>query len=185
MKTKLNHEQIKELLHTLKTRFEENMHRHEALDWNKIQIKLENDTSKLAALYKMEETGGEPDVIADEIETDEYVFYDCSPESPSGRRSLCYDLKALQSRKKFPPKSNVIDVANSMGIEILDEAQYKHLQKFGDFDLKTSSWIKTPKEIRDLGGALFCDLRFNHVFVYHNGAESYYASRGFRGLLKI
>ncbi len=181
----LSPEQQTTLLKILKARFEKNIHRHPHLDWNKIQSKLESNPEKLSVLFRMEETEGEPDVIGYETETDTYVFCDCSAESPKGRRSLCYDRAALNSRKEHKPQNNALDMANEIGIEILDETQYRALQQLGNFDTKTSSWIKTPDAIRKLGGALFCDYRYQTVFTYHNGAESYYAARGFRGLLKI
>lgn len=181
----LSPEQQTTLLKILKARFEKNIHRHPHLDWNKIQSKLESNPEKLSVLFRMEETEGEPDVIGYETETDTYVFCDCSAESPKGRRSLCYDRAALNSRKEHKPKNSALDVAIEIGIEILDETQYRALQQLGIFDTKTSSWIKTPDAIRKLGGALFCDYRYQTVFTYHNGAESYYAARGFRGLLKI
>lgn len=181
----LSPEQQTTLLKILKARFEKNIHRHPHLDWNKIQSKLESNPEKLSFLFRMEETEGEPDVIGYETETDTYVFCDCSAESPKGRRSLCYDRAALNSRKEHKPQNNALDMANEIGIEILDETQYRALQQLGNFDTKTSSWIKTPDAIRKLGGALFCDYRYQTVFTYHNGAESYYAARGFRGLLKI
>lgn len=181
----LSPEQQTTLLKILKARFEKNIHRHPHLDWNKIQSKLESNPEKLSVLFRMEETEGEPDVIGYETETDTYVFCDCSAESPKGRRSLCYDRAALNSRKEHKPQNNALDMANEIGIEILDETQYRALQQLGNFDTKTSSWIKTPDAIRKLGGALFCDYRYQTVFTYHNGAESYYAARGFRGLIKI
>lgn len=181
----LSPEQQTTLLKILKARFEKNIHRHPHLDWNKIQSKLESNPEKLSVLFRMEETEGEPDVIGYETETDTYVFCDCSAESPKGRRSLCYDRAALNSRKEHKPQNSALDIANEIGIEILDETQYRALQQLGNFDTKTSSWIKTPDAIRKLGGALFCDYRYGTVFTYHNGAESYYAARGFRGLLKI
>lgn len=174
-----------ELLNILKTRFENNMNRHIGLEWAKIQAKLETNTGKLRSLSEMEITGGEPDVVGHDETTDEYIFYDCSAESPKGRRSLCYDHEALESRKENRPVNNVIDMAADMGIELLTEEEYRSLQELGKFDTKTSSWIKTPAEIRKLGGALFCDRRYDHVFAYHNGAESYYGARGFRGLLRV
>lgn len=177
--------QIEELLKTLETRFEKHMNRHEDLSWNEILTKLENNEDKLWSLYEMERTGGEPDVVGKDKETGEYFFYDCSSESPKGRRSICYDNEALQSRKEHKPADSAINMANMMGIEILTEEQYRELQKLGKFDTKTSSWIKTPKDIRELGGALFSDFRYNKVFVYHNGADSYYASRAFRGMLRV
>ena len=184
-KKKLSPQQREELLGTLKTRFEKNMNRHIGLEWLKIQAKLETNTGKLWSLNEMERTGGEPDVVGYNKKTGEYIFYDCSEESPKGRRSLCYDHEALESRKEHKPENSVIDIASAMGIELLTEEQYRALQKLGNFDLKTSSWVKTPSDIRKLGGAIFCDRRYNTVFVYHNGAESYYAARGFRGSLKI
>lgn len=174
-----------ELLETLKARFEKNMKRHAGLDWTKIQNALQANPSKLWSLNEMEKTGGEPDVASLDKKTGETVFVDFSAESPVGRRSLCYDREALESRKENKPKNNALDMATAMGIELLTEEKYRELQKLEDFDKKTSSWVKTPSEIRKLGGALFCDRRYNQVFVYHNGAESYYAARGFRGLLKI
>jgi len=165
----------------LKARFEKNTSRHPAFEWAKVQAKLEANAGKLWSLNEMERTGGEPDVVGHDRKTSEYVFYDCSAESPKGRRSLCYDREALDSRKENKPKDNAVDVATAMGIELLTEEQYRELQTLGDFDAKTSSWVKTPSNIRKLGGALFCDRRFDTVFVYHNGAESYYAARGFRG----
>ncbi|MCB8966606.1 MAG: DUF4256 domain-containing protein [Ardenticatenaceae bacterium] len=174
-----------ELLETLKERFAKNMNRHEGLDWANVQERLEANPQKLWSLNEMERTGGEPDVVAYEEKTGEYTFYDCAAESPKGRRSLCYDGEAWESRKEHKPQSSALDVAAAIGIEILTEAQYRDLQKYGKFDTKTSSWVKTPSAIRKLGGAMFCDRRYDHVFTYHNGAESYYASRGFRGLLKV
>lgn len=185
---KLSPKQQEELLKTLKTRFENNKKQNANtanLEWTKIQSKLEANTDKLWSLNEMERTGGEPDVVAYDKKTGEYIFYDCSAESPKDRRSVCYDLEALESRKENKPKNNATDMADAMGIEILTEEQYREIQKLRDFDLKTSSWIKTPSEIRNLGGALFCDRRYNTVFVYHNGAESYYAARGFRGSLRV
>lgn len=184
-KEKLTSEQRKELFKILKARFEKNMKRHKGLEWTKVQAKLESNTNKLWSLNEMEITGGEPDVIGYDKKTDEYIFCDCSAESPKGRRSICYDRKALETRKEHKPKNNAIDMATIMGIELLTEEQYRELQQLGEFDTKTSSWIKTPAEIRKLGGAIFCDRRYDTVFLYHNGAESYYAARGFRGLLKI
>ena len=184
-KKELSPEQRAELLRTLKARFEKNMKRHKGLDWAKVQAKLEADSGKLWSLNEMETTGGEPDVVGHDKKTGEYIFNDCSAESPKGRRSVCYDGEALESRKEHKPKNNAIDMAAAMGIELLTEEQYRELQELGDFDLKTSSWVQTPAEIRKLGGALFCDRRYNQVFVYHNGAESYYAARAFRGSLKV
>ncbi|MED1559821.1 DUF4256 domain-containing protein [Bacillus paramycoides] len=184
-KKELSTEQREELLGALKARFEKNMNRHEGLEWAKVEAKLNANTEKLWSLNEMEITGGEPDVVSYDKEKDEYTFYDCSAESPKGRRSLCYDLEALESRKKHKPENNVIDVATAMGIELLNEEQYRDLQKLGKFDMKSSSWVQTPLDIRELGGAIFCDYRFGHVFVYHNGADSYYAARGFRGSLKV
>lgn len=186
----LSPQQIGELLSTLKVRFEKNTNRHKGLEWNQVLTRLKDHEEKLWSLNEMEATGGEPDVVSDaatgnDKRRTEYVFYDCSPESPRGRRSLCYDRKALEERKEFKPKNSAIDMAEQMGIELLTEDQYRALQQLGEFDTKTSSWILTPSGIRKLGGALFCDRRYNAVFVYHNGAESYYAARGFRGLLKI
>lgn len=182
----LTPEQREELLSTLKGRFEKNkIMTKTGLEWDKVQAKLESDPEKLWSLNEMERTGGEPDVAGHDKTTGEYIFYDCSAESPKGRRSLCYDREALESRKEYKPENNAIDMASAMGIELLTEEQYRELQKLGNFDTKTSSWVKTPSEIRKLGGALFCDRRYNHVFVYHNGAESYYAVRGFRGLLRV
>jgi hypothetical protein len=178
-------EQRKKLLSTLKVRFEKNMDRHKGLDWAKVEAKLEANIDKLWSLNEMERTGGEPDVVGHNKKTGEYVFYDCSAESPAGRRSFCYDRQALESRKEHKPKNNATDMASAMGIEILTEEQYRELQQLGTFDLKTSSWVQTPADIRKLGGALFCDRRYDTVFVYHNGAESYYAARGFRGSLKV
>lgn len=174
-----------ELLNVLKNRFEKNMNRHKGLDWAKVQVKLEGNTEKLRSLNEMEVTGGEPDVVGYDEATGEYIFYDCSAESPKGRRSVCYDVEALESRKNHKPENNAIDMAAAMGIEILTEEQYKLLQKLGDFDMKTSSWLKTPSEIRKLGGAIFGDFRYGNVFVYHNGADSYYSARGFRGMLRV
>ncbi len=175
------------LLKALKDRFEKNMNRHNDIEWAKVQAKLdiEDAGEKLWSLNEMERTGGEPDVVGHDKKTGEYIFYDCSAESPKGRRSACYDREALESRKEYKPENNAIDMATVMGIELLTEEQYRELQKLGNFDLKTSSWVKTPAEIRKHGGALFCDRRYDHVFVYHNGAESYYAARGFRGSLRV
>lgn len=184
-KIKLSSEESGNLMESLKARFEKNMIRHKGLDWDDVQKKLQANTEKQWSLSEMERTGGEPDVVAFDSQRGEYIFYDCSAESPAGRRSLCYDRKALDSRKDYKPKNSAIDMASEMEIELLSEEQYRELQKLGNFDTKTSSWVKTPVNIRDLGGALFCDRRYNTVFVYHNGAESYYAARGFRGLLKV
>ncbi len=184
-KKKLSPDQRSELLKTLKSRFEKNINRHKGLDWTKIQAKLEANPEKLWILDEMEETGGEPDVVAQDRKTGEYIFYDCSAESPKDRRSLCYDHEALEKRKEHKPKDSAINMATDMGIEILTEEQYKELQQLGKFDTKTSSWVKTPAEIRKHGGAIFCDRRYDHVFTYHNGAESYYAARGFRGSLRV
>lgn len=184
-KRKLSPEQHEEILKTLKARFEKNMNRHKGLEWAKVQTKLETNTEKLWSLNEMESTGGEPDIVAYDINADEYVFYDCSAESPKGRRSVCYDREALESRKLHKPQNSAIDMAADMGIEILTEEQYRELQKLGNFDTKTSSWVKTPANIRKLGGAIFCDRRYDTVFKYHNGAESYYAARGFRGSLRV
>lgn len=181
----LSPEQREELLRALKARFEKNMNRHKGLEWAKVQAKLENNTEKLWSLHEMERTGGEPDVVGHDKKTGEYTFYDCSAESPKGRRSVCYDREALESRKEHKPENNAIDMAAAMGIELLTEEEYRELQKLGNFDTKTSSWVKTPATIRRLGGALFCDHRYDTVFVYHNGAESYYAVRGFRGSLRV
>ncbi|EMY76577.1 PF14066 family protein [Leptospira weilii serovar Ranarum str. ICFT] len=177
--------QREELLGELKVRFEKNTNRHKGLEWAKVQTKLEANAEKLWSLNEMEKTGGEPDVVGYDKKTDEYVFYDCSAESPKGRRSVCYDREALESRKEHKPKNNVMDMAALMGIELLTEEQYRELQALGKFDTKTSSWLKTPSDIRKLGGAIFADFRYGNIFVYHNGAESYYAARGFRGSLKI
>ncbi len=184
-KREISLEQKEMLIRILKVRFEKNMKRHEDIEWEKVQAKLDSNTEKLWSLNKMEETGGEPDVVGFDNKTGEYIFYDCSAESPKGRRSVCYDPESLEARKEFKPADSAIGMADAMGIEILTEEQYRELQQLGDFDLKTSSWIKTPEEIRELGGAIFCDRRYNTVFTYHNGAESYYAARGFRGSLKI
>jgi len=184
-KEKLSPEQRKELLSALKARFEKNMNRHKGIEWAKVQAKLEANIENLWSLNEMERTGGEPDVVGHDKKTGEYIFYDCSAESPKGRRSLCYDREALEARKEAKPKDSAIDVATAMGIEILTEAQYRELQKLGEFDTKTSSWVKTPSNIRKLGGAVFCDRRYDTVFLSHNGAESYYAARGFRGSLKV
>lgn len=175
----------KALIGVLKDRFEKNMERHDGLEWRAVQARLEAEAKKLTALQEMERTGGEPDVIGQDEKSGEFLFCDCSPESPAGRRSLCYDREALDSRKKHKPAGSAMELAASMGIEMLTEEQYRGLQELGEFDTKTSSWVRTPAKIRELGGALFCDRRYDQVFVYHNGAESYYAARGFRGLLKI
>jgi len=184
-KKELTREQSDELIKILKTRFEKNMARHKGYEWDKIEAKLELNPEKLWSLNEMESTGGEPDVVGTDKSTGEYIFYDCCAESPKGRRSICYDREALDSRKEFKPKNSAVDMANEMGIELLSEEEYRELQKLGKFDTKTSSWIKTPDEIRKLGGAVFCDFRYNTVFRYHNGAESYYAARGFRASLKV
>jgi hypothetical protein len=184
-KKKLSPEQREELLGTLKARFEKNLNRHKGLEWAKVQAKLEANLEKLWSLNEMERTGGEPDLVAHDKKTGEYVFYDCSAETPAGRRSFCYDREALDSRKEHKPKNNAIDMATAMGIELLTEEEYRELQKLGDFDTKTSSWLKAPMDIRKLGGAIFGDRRFGRVFVYHNGAESYYAGRAFRGSLRV
>jgi hypothetical protein len=181
----LSNKQREEILKALKARFEKNMNRHKGLEWAQVQAKLEANAEKLWSLNEMERTGGEPDVVGHDKKTGEYIFYDCSAESPKGRRSLCYDREALESRKENKPKGNAVDIAAAMGTELLTEGQYRELQKIGNFDMKTSSWVKTPSAIRKLGGALFCDRRFDTVFLYHNGAESYYAARGFRGWLRV
>ncbi|MBL7793795.1 MAG: DUF4256 domain-containing protein [Saprospiraceae bacterium] len=185
MKKELSQQQREELLSTLKARFEKNGNRHKGLDWADVQARLEANPEKLWSLYEMERTGGEPDVVGHDKKGGEYLFYDCSAESPKGRRSLCYDREALDERKEFKPENSAIDMANSMGIEILTEEEYRDLQQLGNFDTKTSSWVKTPDNIRKLGGALFCDRRYDQVFLYHNGAQSYYAARGFRAALRI
>jgi hypothetical protein len=185
VKRKLSSEQREEILKTLKARFEKNMNRHKGLEWANIQAKLEANPEKLWSLHEMERTGGEPDIIIHDDQAGEYIFYDCSAESPTGRRSVCYDREALESRKQHKPQNSAIDMAAEMGIEMLTEEQYRELQNHGNFDNKTSSWVKTPANIRKLGGAIFCDRRYDTVFVYHNGAESYYAARGFRGALRI
>ena len=177
--------QREELFRSLKARFEKNMNRHKGLEWAKVQAKLENYPEKLWSLNEMERTGGEPDVVGHDKKTGEYIFYDCSAESPKGRRSVCYDREALESRKEHKPENSAVDMAAAMGIELLTEEQYRELQKLGTFDAKTSSWVKTPSDIRKLGGALFCDRRYGKVFVYHNGAQSYYSARGFRGSLSV
>ena len=181
----MNAKQREELLKTLKARFEKHMNRHKSLDWSKLQAKLEASPEKLWSLNEMERTGGEPDVVGHDKKTGEYIFYDCSAESPKGRRSVCYDRKALEARKEHKPANSAMDMAAAMGIELLTEEEYRELQELGDFDTKTSSWVKTPAEIRKLGGALFCDRRYDTVFVYHNGADSYYSARGFRGSLRV
>jgi len=184
-KKELSPEQHEELLRALKARFEKNMSRHKGLEWAKVQAKLEANPEKLWSLNEMERTGGEPDVVGHDKKTGEYILNDCSAESPKGRRSLCYDREALESRKQHKPENNAMDMAAAMGIELLTEEQFRELQKLGNFDTKTSSWVKTPADIRKLGGAIFADFRYGSVFVYHNGAESYYAARGFRGLLRV
>src|SRR5579862_5810479 len=184
-KKELPSEQREELLKALKARFDKNMNRHEGLEWAKVQAKLEANTEKLWSLNEMERTGGEPDVVGHDKRTGEYIFYDCSAESPKDRRSFCYDREALESRKENKPQGNALDMAAAMDIELLTEEQYRELQKVGNFDTRTSSWVKTPLDIRKLGGALFCDRRYNTVFLYHNGAESYYAARGFRAWLRV
>src|SRR5712672_1963010 len=184
-KKELSTKEREELFRALKARFEKNMNRHKGLEWAQIQAKLEANAGKLWSLNEMERTGGEPDVVGHDKKTGEYIFYDCSAESPKGRRSICYDREALDSRKENKPKDNALDMATAMGIELLTEEQYRDLQKLGDFDTKTSSWVKTPSAVRKLGGALFCDRRFDTVFLYHNGAESYYAARAFRGSLRV
>jgi hypothetical protein len=184
-KRELAPKQHEELLRVLKARFEKNMNRHKGLEWAKVHARLEARTEKLWSLNEMERTGGEPDVVGHDKKTGEYTFYDCSLESPKGRRSVCYDREALEARKEHKPADNAIEMAAAVGIELLTEEQYRELQKLGEFDTKTSSWVKTPSDIRKLSGALFCDRRYNTVFVYHNGAESYYAARGFRGSLRV
>jgi hypothetical protein len=181
----LSAEQREELLRAFKARFEKHMHRHQGLEWAAVQVRLEAQAEKLWSLSEMERTGGEPDVVGYDEKTGEYIFYDCSAESPKGRRSICYDREGQEARKEFAPDDNAIDVAAAMGIELLTEEQYRALQTLGDFDTKTSSWVKTPADIRELGGALFADRRYGHVFVYHNSAPSYYAARGFRGSLRV
>lgn len=185
MKNKLSINVTTELVEILKNRFENNMNRHEGIKWEEVLSKLESNPDKLWSLNEMELSGGEPDVVGIDSKTGEYIFFDCSAESPKGRRSVCYDHKALEARKKFPPENSAMNMAADMGIEILDENQYRELQNLGEFDTKTSSWIKTPDKIRDLGGAIFADYRFGTVFVYHNGADSYYAARGFRGSVRV
>ncbi len=184
-KKKLAPDQREELIRALKARFAKNTNRHKGLEWTKVQAKLEANSEKLWSLNEMERTGGEPDVVGHDKKTGEYIFYDCSAESPKVRRSVCYDREALESRKEHKPKNNAIDMAAAIGIELLSEEQYRELQELGEFDTKTSSWVKTPSDIRKLGGALFCDRRYDHVFMYHNGAESYYGARAFRGSLRV
>lgn len=184
-KRELSPKQREELLKTLKHRFEQNMNRHVDLEWAKVRAKLEANPEKVWSLNEMERTGGEPDVVGHDQKAGEFVFYDCSAESPKGRTSVCYDREGLESRKAHRPENNAVDMATDMGVELLTEAEYRALQKLGSFDTKTSSWVKTPADIRNLGGALFCDRRFGHVFVYHNGAQSYYASRAFRSSLRV
>jgi hypothetical protein len=181
----LSPEQREQLLRVLKARFEKNMNRHKGLEWAQVQARLGAHTEKLWSLNEMERTGGEPDVVGHDKKTGEFIFCDCSAESPKGRRSVCYDREALKARKEHPPKDSAMDMAAAMGIELLTEEQYRELQKLGEFDTKTSSWVVTPADIRALGGAIFCDRRYDHVFVYHNGADSYYAARGFRGSLRV
>jgi len=184
-KKDLSPQRREELLRALTARFEKNMNRHRGIEWDKVRAKLEGNAEKLWSLHEMERTGGEPDVVGHDKKTGEYIFYDCSAESPKGRRSVCYDREAMESRKEHKPEDNSMDMAAAMGIELLTEEQYRELQTLGDFDTKTSSWVKTPSVIRKLGGALFCDRRYDTVFVYHNGAESYYAARAFRGSLSV
>lgn len=184
-KKKLSPAQSEELLKTIKTRFEKNKNRHKGIEWDNVQARLKSHPDKLWSLNEMERTGGEPDVVGYDKKTGEYIFYDCAAESPKDRRSFCYDREALEERKENKPENNAMDVAAAMGVELLTEAQYRELQQLGKFDLKTSSWVQTPPAIRKLGGALFCDRRYDHVFLYHNGAISYYAARGFRGSLKV
>jgi hypothetical protein len=184
-KKELSSKQREEFFRTLQARFEKNMNRHKGLEWAKVQAKLEANTEKLWSLSEMERTGGEPDVVGHDKKTGEYVFYDCAAESPKGRRSICYDHEALEARKEHKPADSAMNMAAAMGVELLTEEQYRELQSIGEFDMKTSSWVKTPAAIRKLGGAIFCDRRYNTVFVYHNGAESYYAARGFRGALRV
>lgn len=184
-KKKLSESQSETLIDILRTRFEKNINRHKGMKWADVQAKLEASPEKLWSLDEMEETGGEPDVVGFDKKTGEYIFFDCATESPKGRRSICYDQQALESRKEHKPKDSAIAMADAMGIEILTEEQYRELQKLGVFDIKTSSWVQTPEDIRKRGGALFCDRRYDTVFLYHNGAESYYAARGFRGCLKV
>lgn len=185
MKKELSAKQREALLNVLKARFEKNTDRHKGIAWAAVQARLEANGGKLWSLHEMEETGGEPDVVDHDKKTGEYIFYDCAPESPKGRRSICYDREALEARKENKPKNNAVDMAAAMGVELLSEEQYRELQQLGHFDAKTSSWIKTPAAIRKHGGAIFCDYRYGHIFVYHNGADSYYAARGFRGALRV
>jgi len=185
IKKNLSPKQVGELLKTFEARFDKNMNRHKGIEWSKVEAKLKKSNDKLWSLNEMEKTGGEPEVVDFDKKSGEYIFYDCSAESPSGRRSLCYDAEALASRKENKPKDSAVNMADAMGIQILTEEQYREMQELGKFDLKTSSWVKTSAEIRKLGGAIFCDRRYNKVFTYHNGAESYYAARGFRGVLKV
>lgn len=185
IRKELSSEQQEQLLIKMKERFEKNINRHEGVEWDTVQKKLEANPEKLWSLHHMEETGGEPDIVAFDLQNDELIFFDCSPESPKGRRSVCFDREALEARKKFKPDNTAMDLAAELGIEILSEDQYRSLQKLGEFDKKTSSWIQTPESIRKLGGALFVDYRYAQVFVYHNGADSYYGSRGFRGCLRV
>jgi hypothetical protein len=184
-KNKLSAQQREALLSKLKTRFEKNKNRHKGIEWDKVQARLESNNEKLWSLNEMEETGGEPDVVGYDKKTGEYIFFDCSAESPKGRRSFCYDHEALEARKEHKPENSAVEMATDMGIELLTEEQYRELQQLGKFDTKTSSWVKTPDAIRKLGGAVFCDRRYDTVFLYHNGAESYYAARGFRGSLRV
>jgi hypothetical protein len=184
-KKTLSARQTEDLLKTLEQRFQKNMNRHKGIEWGKVQAKLQANPEKLWSLHEMERTGGEPDIVGEDKKSGEYLFYDCSAESPKGRRSICYDREGLESRKEFKPNDTAVDMATAMGIELLTEEQYRELQKLGEFDTKTSSWIKTPADIRKLGGALFADRRYNNVFVYHNGAQSYYAARAFRGVLSV
>lgn len=181
----LSPEERNKLLNTLKTRFEKNMNRHENLDWAEIELKLKANPDKLRSIHEMEQTGGEPDVVGFDENKNKYIFFDCSAESPKGRRSVCYDREGLESRKKYKPNNTAVDLAAEMGIEILTEEEYRMLQTLGNFDTKTSSWLKTPSEIRKLGGAIFGDFRYGNVFIYHNGADAYFAARGFRGSLKV
>lgn len=182
---KISPSECDQLLSILQARFEKNMNRHPHIEWANVRTKLDRHIDKLWSLFEMERTGGEPDVVGYKETTDQYVFYDCVPETPKGRRSVCYDREALESRKEYKPATSAMDMASTMGVEILSDEQYRNLQSLGTFDLKTSSWVKTPAEIRKLGGALFCDRRYDHVFLYHNGAESYYGVRGFRACLYV